>query len=214
MALEASHIRFALDLSEELRVENHKEYIAGSIYPDSRYITGMRRGLTHVPNYGYDDFFMSSDFHKGWYTHLLLDELQYEAMKEIFPELIISKINGFDEAWIKVTALKILQDQLDLTMLNKNIFKNFIIYKNTPNGENEDDIKKYYEYVLDMYTVNLSKEDMYKKFWKGTKLPNDIYEKLFITVDEFRKNEELLKRAGMIYETTLGLYKEVILNKS
>lgn len=41
MALEATHLRFALDLLPKLEVKDINDYLAGSIYPDSRYTTGI-----------------------------------------------------------------------------------------------------------------------------------------------------------------------------
>jgi hypothetical protein len=41
MALEASHIRFALDLKEKFKVNNVQKYVYGTTYPDTRVLTRM-----------------------------------------------------------------------------------------------------------------------------------------------------------------------------
>lgn len=68
MSLEATHIRFALDLKDEYKIKDIKKYISGTVYPDSRYITGIDRNLTH-----YNDIlkpeFAKDDFKKGWQVH-------------------------------------------------------------------------------------------------------------------------------------------------
>ena len=51
MALEATHMRFALDLKNKYQVRNIKKYIVGTIYPDSRYLSGIDRTLTHSENF-------------------------------------------------------------------------------------------------------------------------------------------------------------------
>ena len=47
MSLQITHIRFALDLHKELNITSLDQYISGTIYPDSRYMTGIDRSLTH-----------------------------------------------------------------------------------------------------------------------------------------------------------------------
>ncbi len=61
MSLEATHIRFALDLKDKYRVQAIEKYISGTTYPDSRYVTKIDRGLTHnddilTPGFAKDDF--------------------------------------------------------------------------------------------------------------------------------------------------------------
>ncbi|MFH1835317.1 MAG: hypothetical protein ABH851_03910 [Methanobacteriota archaeon] len=48
MALELTHVLFARDLKDKLNVQNEAEYYAGTVYPDSRYTTGIQRDKTHV----------------------------------------------------------------------------------------------------------------------------------------------------------------------
>lgn len=43
MPLEATHIRFALDLLNKYKIKNIDQYIAGAVYPDSHYITGIKK---------------------------------------------------------------------------------------------------------------------------------------------------------------------------
>lgn len=41
MALEGTHIRFALDVGDKYNIKDLGKYISGTLYPDSRYITGI-----------------------------------------------------------------------------------------------------------------------------------------------------------------------------
>ena len=66
MALEATHIRFALDLKDKYQVKDLEKYISGTIYPDSRYVSEIGRELTHPKDYLDWDIFAVDDFKKGF----------------------------------------------------------------------------------------------------------------------------------------------------
>ena len=68
MALQATHIKFALDLQAKYNVKNLEKYISGANYPDSRFLTGVGREKTH----DLDSLeLLDSDFKKGWHNHLI-----------------------------------------------------------------------------------------------------------------------------------------------
>jgi hypothetical protein len=50
MALEATHIRFALDLKDTYGVNDVHAFVSGAVYPDSRYVMGIDRIATHPVN--------------------------------------------------------------------------------------------------------------------------------------------------------------------
>lgn len=87
MALEATHIRFAFDLKAIYGVQDIERYISGAIYPDSRYITGVDRLITHPEHYRDWDLKNINDFQKGWFAHLLADDIQREIIKEFLPQV-------------------------------------------------------------------------------------------------------------------------------
>ena len=49
MALAATHIRLAIDMAGRYPIKRFSEFISGTIYPDSRWLTGIDRDLTHGP---------------------------------------------------------------------------------------------------------------------------------------------------------------------
>ena len=59
MGLEATHIRFALDLKEDLDAKDLNKYLSGAIYPDSRHVTKLERKVTH--NF---DLVVNKDFYR------------------------------------------------------------------------------------------------------------------------------------------------------
>src|SRR5690242_13526073 len=115
MALEATHIRYALDVKDKYEVRDIEKYVSGAIYPDSRYITKIDRHLTHPEDFMSWDVLELEDFRKGWYVHLLYDAIQGKVFRIKFPEIVATDILAHgDEQWIKRTALKVLQDLDDV----------------------------------------------------------------------------------------------------
>ena len=85
MALEATHIRLAFDLKERYGVKDVKRYIAGTIYPDSRYVAHIDRMATYPEDYLDWDLNRMDDFKKGWFVHLFADHVQYRVAKDLLP---------------------------------------------------------------------------------------------------------------------------------
>lgn len=106
MAFEATHVRFALDLADALRIQNVQTYLSGCVYPDSRYITRISRELTHGPLPSVDG---ATDFEKGMLTHHWYDELVGPKYMEhsSWP----GPVKGMGEAWMYMTAVKLVEDQ-------------------------------------------------------------------------------------------------------
>jgi hypothetical protein len=72
MAFAVTHIRYAVDTSRDQNIKDWDAYISGALYPDSRYVTGVDRRLTHrlenmPPRKKWDDF------HRGWAAHIICD---------------------------------------------------------------------------------------------------------------------------------------------
>ena len=115
MALTATHIKFALDMSKNYQVENIFRFITGALYPDSRYKTKTKRDLTHPADFKKWDIRLLSDFQKGWLTHLHCDQSQRDVFMQLFPEYFDNNPIEFGtETWITITAIKLLQDMEDM----------------------------------------------------------------------------------------------------
>lgn len=152
MALEATHIRFALDLKDKFQVKDLAKYISGTIYPDSRYVSEIDRELTHPKDYMDWDIFKVDDFKKGWLVHLLCDRIQSLITKDKFPEIFIGEFLGSgSERWINHTALKILQDLNDVKKYDITKYLPCLDYVNNPNGENIAKVKQYNQIFQQMY---------------------------------------------------------------
>lgn len=110
MALEGTHVRFALDLGTELGIENFDAYCSGSVYPDTRYVTRVQRDVTHGPDCPHNPFANGlSDFQRGWASHLLYDHQAGGAMKlYLSPDL--GPLGQGNAAWVEFTAMKVVED--------------------------------------------------------------------------------------------------------
>ncbi len=110
MALEGTHVRFALDLMPMLKIGNIGAYCAGAVYPDTRYVTCVDRNVTHGPECPHDPFADGlSSFQRGWASHLLYDHDAGGAMKTFLsPEL--GPLGQGNSAWVEFTAMKVVED--------------------------------------------------------------------------------------------------------
>ena len=142
MALAATHIKFALDVKGKYHVQDMGRYLIGTIYPDSRYITGIKRELTHG-DYLLSSQFASDDFKKGWSVHFVCDKVFNKITDKDFSEFLISgaPANFGTDWWINKTAIKIL---LDIEILKKIDIKQYLPMLNlveNPNGESIEDMR-------------------------------------------------------------------------
>ncbi len=84
MSLIATHIRFAINLKDIYHVQDIEKYIAGTVYPNSRYVTKIDRKLTHNNNI-LRPTFTKDDFKKGWQVHQICDIVQNKIKTKILP---------------------------------------------------------------------------------------------------------------------------------
>ncbi|MBI2436642.1 MAG: hypothetical protein HYV41_02800 [Candidatus Magasanikbacteria bacterium] len=204
MALEATHIRFALDLKKRYKVQDEHKYILGSVYPDSRYLTGINREKTHQVNFNTQNIDGISDFQKGWLTHLICDRSQKYIIRDLFPELFNPeiKIKQGDEAWISITVLKILQDRIDVEKINVKKFLSNIHSLESPNDEELKVLEKYYEILYEMYDdINFENHiEKSLKMWLGFGVDNVLVDKIRKRAIVFADDESVINRVKLIYE--------------
>lgn len=198
MALEATHIRFALDLKDALDVVDVNAYVSGSVYPDSRYVTGIDRLATNPKDYLIDPMFRSSDFHRGWLTHLLADDVQGKCMKVTLPETFEG--DG-QESWIKRTAIKILQDIEDVQKFDIAQYLPGLVYVENPNGEDLNILRGYNQIFPTMYAhpdmVTLQTEwEIWRQFGIGDELAN----KVKVQAEEYRRDSAVIREVGKLYD--------------
>ena len=163
MALPATHIRFALDLVDHRPVGSRQAYLAGTLYPDTRWLTGLGREATHAEIH-LQPSFATSDFRWGWHVHCRCDQIQSALMQQTFPEL-----TELDEGprWVYLSALKMIQDKGDLAAVDMAGELTGLAPVETPNNEDPERISAYYGGVRNIYAgkTQMRPED-YRRLWQ------------------------------------------------
>lgn len=211
MALLGTHIRFALDIKNNFNIKNLDEYISGTVYPDSRYITKIDRESTHSKNFLNKNFYKDNDFKKGWFVHLICDKIQFKVFENIFPDLLDNfkdeKNKLSPEHWVLRTNLKIFQDMYDVSQFPIKNYLKYLEYTETPNNEKNELIKKYNQILIDLYKRDkLIPQDlinMWTDLGVGKEMTNQIKKKN----DEMKSNVKILEKIPLIYPEILNYYK-------
>jgi len=207
MALEATHIRFALDLMSDYQVQDVEKYISGAIYPDSRYVTGIDRNLTHGDEITLPEF-AKDDFRKGWQAHQICDDVQNKLRKELFPELFADYEDGSGK-YIVASALKIIQDMNDLKSFDLQNYLKYLDYAYNPNGEKVEDVKRYNQIMIDLYENKKEVSmDEYYKMWRALGVDEELGNKIILKTKTFLKDQDLVKRIQSGYDEMIKSYKE------
>ncbi|MDO8594127.1 MAG: hypothetical protein Q7R93_01250 [bacterium] len=205
MALEATHIRFALDLQKKYEPTDLRKYVSGAIYPDSRYVTGIDRHLTHLDRLTREKLLSSGDFGKGWHAHLVCDDIQYEVTKELLPEVFKEKSAFGKETWIRHSALKVLQDMGDVRRFDIANYLASLDYIENPNGEDTAVLQTYNKIFQKMYvapaTLTLNE---YYDMWREWKIGDDFSGQIRRQAEEYAKDERVMKLVSKIYAEVLG----------
>ena len=163
MALPGTHFRFAVAVKDQYSVQDERRYIAGTLYPDSRWLTGLSREKTHNDKY-LDTSFATTDFTTGWYVHLLCDYIQAHCLKDAFPE-----IAGLDteSGWVLTSALKVAQDMEDSRHVDMAYCLGCLVDAKAPLGEDVAGISDYYRLVRRAYGAGAPpSNDAYHMQWE------------------------------------------------
>ncbi len=163
MALPATHIRFALDLVDHLPVGSRQAYLAGTLYPDTRWLTGLGREATHAEIH-LQPRFATSDFRWGWHVHCRCDQIQATLMEQYFLEL-----TEFDDErrWVYMSALKMIQDSDDRVAVDMTRETASLAPVETPHNEDPDRIKAYYDGVREIYAgKSQMPPENYRRLWR------------------------------------------------
>jgi hypothetical protein len=206
MSLEATHIRFSLEIKDDLEVFDLEKFISGTIYPDARYVTGISRNLTHDLGFFRGRKNMS-DFEKGWMGHIIGDRVFKEVMEEKFPDLTLS--DDFVERWTTVTAIKIIQDITDVSSFDMQKVVDFLDYYEIHFHEDERKVIEYNNVIRNMYKgkEKICVQDclsMWTKLGMNKKEIAGIQKRLI----ELYGDEKLIERINENFDDGMELYKE------
>jgi len=208
MALEATHMRIALDLKEKYQVKDVEKYIVGTIYPDSRYVTGIDRLLTHPADYMDWHWDTAGDFKKGWLVHLLADKIQWQVTKEMLSQVFEGETGQGSEVWVKHTAIKILQDMDDVKKFDIKQCLLYLKFTDNPNGE---DLKKMQQYNMILFKTYVDSDnitiDNYHYTWKEFGIGDDLVAKVKLQTEKYSKDEVVMAAVSKIYQQMLERIK-------
>lgn len=208
MSLEATHIKFALDVKEKFNVVDVQKYLVGTIYPDSRYISGIDRTLTHNDRL-LDPDFMQTDFNKGWAVHYLCDRAGNRAMDELLPDLQIglTERSAGTEWWVRATAIKNIQDILVLTECNIQPYLPMLDYVHNPNNEPRERVQEYNRLIQELYTKQEKfTEAETKKFWERLGVGSELVERVAQCTKKYQADSEYMDRIKELYPRMLEIF--------
>lgn len=202
MALMATHIRFALEKREEYGAIDMREYVSGSMYPDSRYFTGIDRALTHPTRFSARSVSDLSDFEKGWYAHLVCDLAQGRAIAELFAKEL-EGLQTMDAQWSIRTALKALRDIEDARMFDVRSWVAMAVSEKTPNGERVEAVQEYYAKFRALYALgDLTYRDELR-----------VWEKVGMAEEALRRSDAWVREVGSapdVSDQVKKLYAETV----
>lgn len=191
MALPATHVRYAL-MQMPSGIESHRSaFIAGTLYPDSRMLTGISRELTHGDDCLADGF-ATTPFRLGWQLHLRCDLLQAEIHTRLWPT---AAELPEPRRWIAMSAAKMVQDEADRAA---GPFLEHLVAlspSETPFSEPSQDIIRFYRMIHDVYARNgIAPHERFTRLWAGVGLDSDLIDRLMKAYDELLADEVLAQQ--------------------
>lgn len=205
MALQATHLLIARDLLPRLRVANSLEYYSGTLYPDSRYATGLSRIKTHGASCPNVPEIEKADFQKGWAIHLRYDDLGGTPLKTFIPHgLRLTSL--CDEAWAAFMAAKIVEDLACAKRLDKDLalIQSIPCPKSAPLKENHGLLQSHYAAVRRLYSKGVPLLKDYEAHF--TRLPDAALavKSLLRHVDHILSSDRLSQRVEAVYGAVSG----------
>jgi hypothetical protein len=198
MALPATHIRFAAAIADRLQVSEPDAYFSGTLYPDSRWVTGIARNKTHDPRFLNPDF-PSDDFTLGWHIHCLCDRIQGDIHDALLDGLATMTA---DARWVRVSAAKVIQDMKDASAAAPldDRFSLLRCYR-TPNGESDARVAAYFDLVRHAYGKGRppTRAD-YAGLWAGVGLDRPLIAEIERQVASMMADDVLVSRLHQTFE--------------
>ena len=204
MALEGTHIRFALGLEKTLGVTNEQHYLVGTVYPDSRYITKIPRALTHPENLTLQNAGKDS-FKLGWYVHILCDKIGREIYQDWFPGILAqSELDEDNSPWLASTMIKVFQDLHDITQFPIQQYMDHLSYMSTPNGEDVALITHYNAIIQTMYATGEPLTlDHEENFWRLMTIGETRANKVHCMCEQYQNNQDIAQLVPKLYDELL-----------
>ncbi len=205
MSLPATHLRFALAIREDLGAADLEHYVSGAVYPDTRYLTGVPRRLTH--DFGrFAGSAALTDFEKGWLAHLLGDRVFRRVSEDAFPDLFLS--DELDERWTVAAAVKTLQDAADAAAFDLQALLAHLDYYELHFHEDERKVIEYNESVRATYAgkIPVTVEDCFE-LWRRLGVGERALARLRKKLIELAADASLVESIGENFGRGMELYR-------
>ncbi len=201
MAMPATHIRFAATLAQRLGIQDLGAYLSGTIYPDSRWMTGIDRRKTHDHRF-LDPTFPSDDFTMGWHVHCRCDHNQGEIFQQLLGDL--SGLSS-DDRWLLFSAAKTIQDMNDA--IEGRVFENLCLLtdQRTPNGEDPTAVVAFYDVIQSTYGKEAPvRLPDYVRLWTTVGFDECRIQKIGELVERIFANHQLVGGLRGVFDRMIG----------
>ncbi len=212
MAVACTHFRMALDTLRLFNVQDERAFLAGSVYPDSRYLTGIRRAMTHGPDRPRDPFALGlTDFEKGWALHLLHDRLSFRPYCSLAP-WNGETVEFGDRVWVHLSAEKVVEDMMSFDALGGTAAGLMgLPCPLPPSGESAEKLERYFFLIGQMYSRRPTFE-RYKEMWVAYGGQASVADAINGVAAEMLSDAAKVSRIGSIYgqvfEQIIGMSRQ------
>ena len=203
MALPATHLRFAAVLADRLAVSDWQAYLSGTLYPDSRWVTGVARHQTHDARF-LDPAFATDDFTLGWHIHCVCDQIQGEIHAACLGDLdALTPL----ARWVRVSAAKVIQDMDDAARGQLRDYLVHLVACHTPNQEFSQDIDSYFGFVKQAYhRLNTPAWQDYARLWDQVGLDRPTVLEIEKAVQQMRSDPSLIGSLNVAFDQMVNQY--------
>ena len=204
MALPATHIRFAETVAVDLKVTDRGAYLTGTLYPDSRWMTGVDREQTHADRI-LDPGFASDAFSLGWHIHCVCDRIQRTLHHEL-----LKGLETLDEhaRWVRIAAVKVIQDRHDAGRIDLTSLLHLLANPPTPNDESEDRVRAYLQLVRRAYRgEGVPDWQMYAGLWEAVKLDRQVIGAIKDQLDDIQADGPLVQRIRDLFDRMVDCWR-------
>ena len=205
MAMEMTHVRFALELIPQLAIVDRAAYFSGAVYPDSRYYTHIEREKTHGDHVPADPFHAGlSDFQKGWATHIFYDRCNKQPINDLSP-IDLGPLSLNSPSHVFHTCVKVIEDQnsYDMTDHSSTIFSTMKIPA-APSGEDQGKLEHYYQILSDLYNNKPGIEN-YLRYFAAWGCPQDGLDAIAACYHSLIPQANLINGITRLFPTTLAI---------
>lgn len=203
MALPATHIRFAEMVAADLGVTDRGAYFTGTLYPDSRWLTGLDRERTHADQI-LDPAFASDAFSLGWHIHCVCDRIQGTLFDQLLDGL--EALDGHAR-WVRLAAAKVVQDRHDAGCIDLKSRLRLLTPPQAPNGESADRLWAYLQLVRRAYCAATAPDwQLYASLWEAVKLDRQVIGAIKRQLADIQADGRLVQRIRDLFDRMVDLW--------